>query len=101
MIANERNMRIHIGVAVLTLIGARLLQFPLVHWLVLLLVIAGIFVLEVINSAIERTVDLITEEFHPLAKRAKDMAAAAVLIYSFFAVIIGLILFIPPLLRLL
>ncbi len=99
VIANERNMRIHIGIALVTIIGAMWLHFSLFKWAILLLVIAGIFVIEIINSAIERTVDLVTEEFHPLAKRAKDAAAAAVFIYSLFAVVIGLILFLPPLLQ--
>ncbi|TWI57749.1 diacylglycerol kinase family protein [Halalkalibacter nanhaiisediminis] len=100
VIRHEQNMQIHIGAALIILISAGLLQLPLVQWLILLLVIAGMFALEIMNTAIERTVDLVTEEFHPLAKRAKDIAAAAVFVYSFFAVIIGLILFVPPLLRL-
>ncbi len=100
VIKHEQNMQVHLAAAVMILLGAWLLQFPLIHWLVLLLVIAGMFALEIMNTAIERTVDLVTEEFHPLAKRAKDIAAAAVFVYSFFAVIIGLILFVPPILRL-
>lgn len=100
VIVHEQNMQIHLGTAVVILLGAGLLRFPLAHWLILLIVIAGMVALEIMNTAIERTIDLVTEEFHPLAKRAKDIAAAAVLVYSLFAIVIGLILFVPPLLRL-
>ena len=51
--------------------------------------------LELMNSAVERVVDLLTTERHPLAKQAKDLAAGAVLIYAIGSAIIGLILFIP------
>lgn len=99
VIATERNMRIHLAIATVTVLFAWWLQIPTDHWLILLLVIAGVFVLEILNSAIERTVDLVTEDFHPLAKKAKDASAAAVFVYCLFAVIIGLILFLPPLLQ--
>ncbi|UTW69942.1 diacylglycerol kinase family protein [Anaerobacillus sp. HL2] len=52
--------------------------------------------LEAMNTAIERVVDLITEEYHPLAKIAKDVSAGAVLIFSFFAVLIGVLIFYKP-----
>ncbi|MDT8861783.1 diacylglycerol kinase family protein [Alkalihalobacillus sp. MEB130] len=100
VVKNEQNMQIHLVVATITLLAAFLLDFPVTHWLLLLIVIAGMFALEIMNTAIERTVDLVTEEFHPLAKRAKDIAAAAVFVYCLFAVIIGCILFIPALLAL-
>ena len=74
---------------------------PLEHWLVLLLGIGGMFSLEIMNTAVERTVDLYTEEFHPLAKRAKDVAAAAVFVYGVFAVIIGILIFGPPFIQIL
>ncbi|GAE30676.1 diacylglycerol kinase [Halalkalibacter hemicellulosilyticusJCM 9152] len=101
MLKHEQNMNIHFIVAVITLLGAYFLSVPLIHWLILLLVIAGMFALEIMNTAIERTVDLVTNEYHPLAKRAKDIAAAGVFIYCFFAVVIGILIFLPPLLELL
>ncbi|KHF41882.1 diacylglycerol kinase family protein [Halalkalibacter okhensis] len=100
VLKHEQNMQIHLLVAIVTVFAAFLLQFPVGHWVVLLLVIASMFALEIMNTAIERTVDLVTEEYHPLAKRAKDIAAAAVFIYCLFAVAIGCILFIPALLEL-
>ena len=50
---------------------------------------------ELLNSAIERTVDLVTEEFHPLAKSAKDLAAGAVFVVSMIAALIGICIFGP------
>jgi undecaprenol kinase len=47
------------------------------------------------NTAAERVVDLITKEYHPLAKQAKDLAAGAVFIYAVITVVIGIIIFIP------
>ncbi|TSB46758.1 diacylglycerol kinase family protein [Alkalicoccobacillus porphyridii] len=97
VIKYEQNMQIHLVCAVIAPAMAWWLRIPLEHWLVLLLVIGGMLSLEIMNTAVERTVDLYTEEFHPLAKRAKDVAAAAVFVYGVFAVIIGLLIFGPPL----
>lgn len=101
VIRYEQNMRIHLGISVIMILLAFLLKIPSYQWLILLLVIGIVLALEVMNTAIERTIDFITEEYHPLAKIAKDIAAAAVLTFSFISVIIGLIIFIPPLIELL
>ena len=53
---------------------------------------------ELINTSIEATIDLITDKVHPLAKIAKDTAAAAVLIFGFTAIIIAIIIFVPKIL---
>ena len=57
--------------------------------------------LEIVNTAIERTVDLVTKEYEELAKIAKDVAAAAVLVMSMFSVVIGIIIFLPKLINIL
>lgn len=101
VIKYEQNMQIHLASALVVFAVAWFLGIPLQHWLILLLVIAGMLSLEIMNTAVERTVDLYTKEFHPLAKRAKDVAAAAVFIYGMFAVIIGLLILGPPLYHLL
>jgi undecaprenol kinase len=66
-----------------------------VEWMFVLFAIGGMFSLELINTAIERTVDYISPQFHLLAKQAKDVAAGAVLIYACLSVIIGCIIFLP------
>ncbi|WP_100372394.1 diacylglycerol kinase family protein [Bacillus sp. FJAT-45037] len=95
----EQNMQIHISLSVVVVLLGAWLDVSRIEWLIILLVISGIFSLEIMNTAIERTVDLVTEEYHPIAKRAKDVAASAVFVYSVFAVIIGLVLFIPYILE--
>ncbi|WP_413380136.1 diacylglycerol kinase family protein [Alkalihalobacillus sp. 1P02AB] len=100
VVKNEQNMQIHLVIAATTLMAAWILSFSLTSWMILLLVIAGMFSMEIMNTAVERTVDMITDDYHPLAKRAKDIAAAAVFVYCLFAAIIGLMLFLPPLLEL-
>ncbi|MFO1443420.1 diacylglycerol kinase family protein [Bacillus sp. Bva_UNVM-123] len=94
----ERNLRIHLIISVLVMIIGLWLGLSKVEWLFVLFAIGGMLALEMLNSAIERIVDLVTAEYHPLAKNAKDMAAGAVLIYAIICVIIGIIIFLPKLL---
>ncbi|MGG7619842.1 diacylglycerol kinase family protein [Bacillus coreaensis] len=96
-VKEERNMKIHLFFTILVVLLGFFLEVSIVEWLFLLLLIGGVVSLELINSSIENLVDLVTEEYHPLAKKAKDMAAAAVFIYSIVSIIIGLIIFIPRL----
>jgi undecaprenol kinase len=70
------------------------------EWLFILVAIGGMFALELVNTAIERLVDLVTAEYHPLAKQAKDLAAGAVLVYAILSVGIGMVIFLPYLLKL-
>ena len=95
----ERNMRIHL-IASIFVIGCSLyFSISKFEWLFVIVAIGGIFSLELINTAIERVVDMITDEYHPLAKQAKDLAAGAVFIYAVTAVVIGIFIFLPHVLR--
>ncbi|MFB4164885.1 diacylglycerol kinase family protein [Alteribacillus sp. JSM 102045] len=98
VLCREQNMQLHTAAAVLVAVIAFVLQIPLTHWMILILVIGGVFSLEIMNTAIERTVDLVTDEYHPLAKLAKDISAAAVFVFSIAAVIIGILIFYEPVL---
>lgn len=95
----ERNMRIHFFVSIVVIGCSILFSISKLEWLFVIVAIGGIFALELMNTAIERVVDLITEEYHPLAKQAKDLAAGAVFIYALIVVVIGIIIFLPYLLR--
>lgn len=97
---NEQNFRIHSIVALLMVVSGFLFQLSTTEWLFLLLSIFGVLSLELMNTAVERSVDLITSDYHPIAKRAKDASAAAVLIFSCGAAIIGIIIFLPKILAL-
>ncbi|MBM7660797.1 undecaprenol kinase [Bacillus mesophilus] len=91
---SEQNIRIH-TISVVVIFGiAVILDANRWEWMILLILVGGIISLELINTAIERTIDLVTnKEIHPLAKQAKDVAAGAVLIFAVISVIIGIIIF--------
>ncbi|EAO74556.1 diacylglycerol kinase, partial [Streptococcus agalactiae COH1] len=92
----------HLVSAILVILAGLTFQVSMVEWLFLLLSIFLVITFEIINSAIENVVDLASNyHFSMLAKNAKDMAAGAVLVVSLFAVLVGLIIFIPKILALL
>ncbi|MFV8211648.1 diacylglycerol kinase family protein [Streptococcus pluranimalium] len=92
----ERNMRKHMISALLAIIAGLVFQISALEWLFLLLSIFLVIAFEIINSAIENVVDLASDyHFSMLAKNAKDMAAGAVLVISVYALITGLIIFVP------
>lgn len=93
-ILTERNLQIHFLIGLIVIIFAFVFHVSYIEKLLLLIVIGIVIALELINTAIERVVDLVTAEKHPLAKLAKDTAAAAVLFFAIIAVIIGLVIFI-------
>jgi len=97
----ELHMRIHAGAATLVCLLAAALRVSALEWAMLLGLCALVITAELVNTAVERAVDLATEERHPLAKAAKDTAAGAVLAASLFAIAAGAIIFIPHLWRVL
>lgn len=98
----ERNMRKHLVSAILAALTGLVFRISAIEWLFLLLAIFLVIILEIINSAIENVVDLASGyHFSMLAKNAKDMAAGAVLVISGYAVLTGLIIFIPKIWKLL
>ncbi|MGP9042427.1 diacylglycerol kinase family protein [Cytobacillus kochii] len=94
----ERNLKIHFVMTVLVIFFGIIFELTKTEWLLISFAIAGMIALELMNTAIERVVDLVTTEQHPLAKQAKDIAAGAVLIYAVLTVIIGLSIFLPKIL---
>ena len=97
----EPNFRIHTIVGLIALILAFYFQFPPLQFAILILTIMLVIILELINTAIEKVVDKISPNYSTLAKIAKDVSAAAVLISAIGAVLIGLLLFVPYILPLL
>lgn len=96
-IREERNMKIHCFAMLLVIIAGIIFQISAMKWCICLILFALVMSLELVNTALEAVVDLVTEERKPLAKLAKDAAAGAVLAAAIFAVIIGCILFLPEL----
>ena len=93
----QRNFRIHLAIAALALLLAAWLNLPRQEWASLILVVGTVLSAEVFNTSAEMLVDLASPEYHPLAKRVKDLAAGAVLLAAMVAVIVGLLLLGPPL----
>lgn len=91
----EQNMRFHFFAGAGVIIGGFLTGLSYLEWLIVIGLIGGMIAFEMMNSAMERIVDLASPELHPLAKQAKDMAAGAVLVFALASAIIGLLIFIP------
>jgi diacylglycerol kinase len=92
-VADQLNLKVQIGVALLVIGAAYYYHISAMEWCVILLCIAVVLGLEMMNSAIESLVDLVTLERKPLAGRIKDIAAGAVLLVSVISVVIGVIVF--------
>ena len=88
-------MKIHCTVAVLVVIAGVILGLSMTEWCICLGLFGMVMSLELVNTAVESVVDLVTQERKPLAKIAKDTAAGAVLIAAIMAAIVGLIIFVP------
>lgn len=96
---NERNMRAHFSLCVYMYTYLLCYDFFILsktEWAIILLVNALVFSLEIVNTAVEKAVDMFTKENNPLAKISKDAAAGAVLVSAIFAVIIGIVILYQP-----
>ena len=97
---NEQNLAVDVGISLLVLIAGVIFKLEKTEWLVVIFTIGAVISLELINTAIEAVVDMVTEEYHPLAKVAKDTSAAAVFVIAIVAAIVGLIIFLPKVISL-
>jgi diacylglycerol kinase (ATP) len=86
-------MRFHFIAVVLVLLAGLLCHFTAVEMAILIISTGSVLTAEMINTAVETTVDLVTEFYHPLAKLAKDIAAGAVLVIAICAGLVGFVLF--------
>lgn len=98
-VRHERHMRIHATAATAVAAAGLWLRVGLADWLWLGAAATVVIAAELMNTAIERAVDLASPERHPLAKTAKDAAAGAVLVTALFAAFVGLAVLGPPLWR--
>ncbi|HSG44258.1 MAG TPA: diacylglycerol kinase family protein [Anaerolineales bacterium] len=97
VLKTQKNAWVHSLASIMVVILGLWLKLPARDWAVLVLTIAMVFTAEFINTAIEAIVDLASPGKHPLAKVGKDVGAAAVLVASLSAVLIGLLILGPPL----
>ncbi len=91
----ETHAKIHLLAAGIVIFMGFFFKIELWEWCICLLCMGTIFAAEAFNSALERLTDLVSPEYHPLAGKAKDLAAGAVLLVAIFAATIGLIVFLP------
>ena len=97
---NEQNLVVDFGIALIVAFAGFIFKVNSTEWALLALTIGLVIGFELINTAIEAVVDLVTEDYHPLAKVAKDTSAAAVFVFAIAAAIVGLIIFLPKLIAL-
>lgn len=88
-------MKIHCTALLMVVIAGIAFRITVSEWCICIVLCALVMSLELVNTAVEAVVDLVTEEKKPLAKIAKDTAAGAVLIAAIASVIIGLLIFVP------
>jgi undecaprenol kinase len=95
----EQNFRIHIFIAVIVIAFALIIQIQIWELIFLLIIISLILILEIINSILERLLDLIKPRLHTYVKDIKDMTAGIVLIAAVAAILIGILIFFPYLIK--
>ncbi|MGX8178818.1 diacylglycerol kinase [Exiguobacterium artemiae] len=98
-IKEERHMKVHAVIGLMVLVAAFYLPLTSVERAVLCLTIGVVLSAEMFNTAFERTVDLVTQEWHPLAKAVKDIASGAVLVLALTSIVIALCIFVPYLVQ--
>lgn len=99
MMKTQINARIHAFITILVVILAIFLRINSLEWILIIFAIGFVFAAEALNTAIEIWVDKLQPEYNSKAGRAKDLAAAAVLIAAISAAIVGLIIFLPKILK--
>ncbi|WP_072371050.1 diacylglycerol kinase family protein [Thermophilibacter mediterraneus] len=92
-VTTERNIKVMLAVGALAVVAGVVLQIDLLSWAIVLLCCAVVIMAELFNTAVETVVDLVSPEFHPLAGRAKDIAAAAVWFLSFVVAVVGVLVY--------
>jgi diacylglycerol kinase (ATP) len=93
----DRNLRIHAAATVIVAVAGVLCRLSVAEWSAIVLAIGLVWVAELLNTSIEAVVDLASPEHHELARRAKDVASAAVLIAAVTAAVVGAVIFGPRL----
>lgn len=94
-VKSEQHARIHLLATIVVILLGCWYKIARSEWLFIILAIGGVWVAEMFNTAIEKTMDHLSPEYHPSVKVIKDVAAGAVLVAALAAAIIGAVIFIP------
>lgn len=97
---SERNMKIHFAMMVLVIMAGILLNISMWEWITCFILFGLVISLEMVNTAIEIVVDMVSPEYNLKAGHVKDIAAGAVLVNAIVAFIVGLLIFLPKIIRL-
>lgn len=97
---SERNMKIHFAMMVLVIIAGIFLNISIWEWITCFILFGLVISLEMVNTAIEIVVDMVSPEYNLKAGHVKDIAAGAVLVNAIVAFIVGLLIFLPKIIRL-
>ena len=98
LVKSQPNARLHLMVSIAVLGTGYYCRISKFDWIAVVLCMVLVISLEAVNTALEYLTDLVSPEYHPLAGKVKDVAAAAVLIAAMGAVVVGLLVFVPYLL---
>ena len=101
LLRSQHNARIHAAATVLAVAAGALLRISPVEWALVALAVLCVWATEAINTSIEFLVDLVSPELHPLAAKANDVAAGAVLVAALGSLVVGVLVFGPYVLKLL
>jgi len=101
MLKSQHNAWVHAFATIAVVIAGFVFGISTSEWCLLVLAIIAVWMAEALNTAIEFLADVASPDFHPLVKKAKDVAAGAVLISAIGAIVIGIIIFGPHVLKLL
>ena len=99
-VRTQRNARVHMVLGTVAIILGLLLRISPVEFAMIFVAITLVFIAEMFNTVAEACIDMVTTEYHPLARVAKDVAAGAVLLNAMLSVVIALLVFVPHLLPL-
>lgn len=100
VVTSQRNARIHLLITIIVISLSIFFHLSALEWIAIVFAIGFVWATESVNTGIEKLTDLVSPDYHTLAKYAKDSAAAAVLFASLTAVVIGLIVFLSKIISL-
>lgn len=101
VITNESNFKKEIVIGIIALLLSYILKISRIEFIIILIMIALVLTSEIINTSIEKVVDLYTKDYDNLAKIAKDVSAGSVLVMSIFSLLVGVIIFLPKIINVL
>ena len=101
VLANENNFVREIILGICAILMSYFLHITRIEWIIVLLLINFVLIIELLNTALEKVVDLYTTKYNEIAKVVKDVASASVFLMSLFSAIIGFLIFMPYIIELL